>query len=96
LITQGILVSGSVPGTNTAADIIGSTLEAGLFDVQGWSTIATGVVKVSVRDSLVGGNSIAGMLAESSAGASVTFSASNNVVSNNGTGMLANSAGAKT
>jgi hypothetical protein len=93
--TYGVLVSGSVPGTTTAADIIGSTVEGGLFGVQGWSTEATGVVKVSVRDSLVAGNAIAGMFAESSAGASVTFSASNNIVSNNGTGMVANTAGAK-
>ena len=93
--TYGVLVSGSVAGTTTAADIIASTIDGGMFGVQGWSTNATGVVKVSVRDSLIAGASITGMWAESSAGASVTFSASNNIVSNNGTGMTATTAGTK-
>jgi len=91
----GVLVSGSIASTTTAADIINSTIEGGLFGVQGWSVDPTSVVKVSVRDSLIAGNSLVGMFADSSAGASVTFSASNNIVSNNGTGMGANTAGAK-
>jgi len=92
--TYGVLVSGSIAGTTTAADIIDSTIEGGMFGVQGWSTDATGVVKVSVRGSLIAGNST-GMWAESFAGASVTFSASNNIVSNNGAGMVAQTAGTK-
>ena len=91
----GILVSGSVAATTTTADIINSTFDGGLFGVSGWSVLGTGVVKVSVRGSLVSGASITGLNAESSAGASVTFSASNNIVSNNGTGMSAATAGAK-
>jgi hypothetical protein len=91
----GVLVSGSLAGTTTAADIINSTIEGGLYGVEGYSTDATGVVKVSVRDSLIAGNSTAGMWAESLAGASVTFSASNNIVSNNSTGMRSTSAGSK-
>jgi hypothetical protein len=70
-------------------------LDAGTYGLQAVSTVAGGVVKVSVRDSRLVRNSFAGAHAQSNAGTPVTLSVSASVVSNNGTGLMASSAGSK-
>ena len=90
----GVYVFGSGANTTTA-DIANSTLDANLTGVYAWSIHASGVVKVSVRDSQIARNSF-GLYAQSNFGASVTFSASNNMIANNGSeGMSSYFAGSK-
>ncbi len=89
----GVSASGNVAGTNTA-DITDSTMEGNNYGVAAWGTTASAVVRVSVRDSLVVQNTV-GLLARSDAGGLTTLSASNNVISNNSSGMQATSSGAR-
>ena len=89
----GIEVLGA--GGTTTADIADSTFDGNVFGVAATSTNATATVKVSVRDSRAVGNSSYGLLAASNAGAAVTLSVSNNIVSNNGLGITASLAGTK-
>jgi parallel beta-helix repeat protein len=91
----GIMVWGSGANTTTA-DIANSTVDASSNGVDAYSAVASGLVKVSVRDSQITRNSNIGVLVECSPGGSATFSASNNMISNNGNaGMSSNFAGSK-
>jgi hypothetical protein len=90
----GVFVVGSAASTTTV-DVADSTLDGSTFGLQGVSTVAGGVLKVSVRDSRLLRNSFAGAQVQSNAGTSVTLSVSTSVVSNNGTGLMASSAGSK-
>ena len=92
--SYGILVRGSIASTTTA-DIADSTMSANGFGVYAYSDNAGAVVKVSVRDSRNVGNVNFGITADSNAGASVTVSASNNIVSNNSIGIFAYLPGAR-
>ena len=80
--SNGIRVLGNLASTTTA-DIADSTMDGNTGAVYALSTNATAVVKVSVRDSRAVRNSASGLIAQSSGGAAVAFSASNNIVSNN-------------
>ena len=91
----GIYVQGSTVNTITTADIADSTMSTNDFGVYALSSNASAVVKVSVRDSRAVGNVSFGVVAHSSAGAPVTVSASNNIISNNNTGILAQTSGAR-
>ena len=93
----GVLVSGSVAGTTTTADLGDSTIEGSVNGgLTAASSDATAVVKVSVHDSRVVRNGGFGMAAlGNAAGASATLSASNNIVSDNGHGIGAFEAGSK-
>ena len=91
----GIYVRGNTASTTTTADIADSTMSSNSVGVYAYSTNAGAVVKVSVRDSRAVGNTNYGITASSNAGAPVTVSASNNMVSNNVTGILASSPGAR-
>jgi hypothetical protein len=57
------------------------------YGVVAYSTDASAVVKISVRNSQLVGNSNFGAFAESDAGALATLSVSNSIVSNNGAGI---------
>ncbi len=84
---SGIVVSGTL-GKMTTADIADSTADANvLHGIVAYSDSLSTVVKVSVRDSRAVRNASAGMVAQLGAGgsnSSITLSASNNVISNNG------------
>jgi Right handed beta helix region len=90
----GINVLGSLANT-TAADIADSTIDGNDNGVTAASFNATAVIKVSVHDSRVVRNSVFGLGAQTGAGAAISLSASNNIVSNNGGGIAAINAGAK-
>ncbi len=91
----GVLANGTAAGTLTTADIARSTLDGNSNGAYAWSQHATGVVRVSVRDSRAVRNGL-GLGAESDAGGAVTLSASSNIVSNNSTdGIGVFSAGAR-
>ena len=86
----GIVVSGSSASTTTTADIADSTVDGNAYGVNAVSTNASAVVQVSVHDSRVIRNRFSGVIAQQSVvGASVTLSASNNIISNNVTGITA-------
>ena len=91
----GVFVFGNAASTTTTTDIASSTADGNLIGVYAWSTSASGVVKVSVRDSHVVRNANSGVVAQSDSGAAVTLSASDNVISNNSIGIAATSAGSK-
>ena len=90
----GIRVEGIIASTTTA-DIADSTIDGNFIGVLAYSSNATAVVKVSVRDSRAVRNANAGLFAQSSSGAAVSLSASNNIVANNNIGIAAIFAGAK-
>ena len=92
--SDGIFVRGSTASTTTA-DIADSTMSSNSYGVYAYSDNAGAVVKVSVRDSRAVGNVNTGITADSTAGAPVTVSASNNIISNNNTGIYAQSPGAR-
>jgi YD repeat-containing protein len=94
-VGHGVLVYGSVAGGTTTADIADSTVDANFHGVVAYSDNASAAVKVSARDSRTVRNANYGMVSQSTAGASVTLSASNNVISNNNGGITAASAGSK-
>ena len=90
-----LLVYGTGANTTTA-DIADSSIDANGTGVSAYSVDASGVVKVSVVDSLIARNGAFGLIAESDAGASVTLSASSNMISNNATaGMYSLGVGSK-
>ena len=91
---SSIYVRGNTASTITTADIADSTMSSNSFGVYAYSTNAGAVVKVSVRDSRAVGNTNEGITAESSGG-SVAVSASNNIVSNNGGGIVSVAGGAR-
>ena len=94
-INEGVLVGGGTASTTTTADIADSTMAANYSGVVAYSVIATAVVKVSIRDSRLVRNALWGTDAYSTAGAAVTLSLSNNIVSNNAYGIGSLSAGGK-
>ena len=91
----GIRVEGIIASTTTTADIADSTIDGNFIGVLAYSSNATAVVKVSVRDSRAVRNVSTGLYASSSAGAAASLTASNNIVANNDRGIVAFSAGAK-
>ncbi len=91
--STGLFVIGDLPGTLTSADVADTTLDGNGNGLLVWSEDASAVVKVSVRDSRLVRNSGFGAQAKSNVGAAVTFSAANNIVSHNGTGIQALFAG---
>jgi len=91
----GIFVSADVAGVTTTADIVNSTIDANADGITASSVSASGGVKVSVRDSMIS-RSATGVFAGSGLGASVTLSASNNVISNHsGVGMAVAGTGSR-
>jgi hypothetical protein len=90
---SGVMAFGGAANTTTA-DIASSTIDGNASGVQAISSDAGAIVKVSVRDSRAVGANF-GLVSRSDFGAAVTLSASNNIVSNNGTGITAMGAGAK-
>jgi hypothetical protein len=93
---SGIRVEGATASTTTTADIADTTLDGNTNGVNAFSLNVTPIVRVSVRDSRVVRNSQFGLAAASIGTGVVTLSASNNIVSNNGSGIEAQGdAGAK-
>jgi Right handed beta helix region len=94
--TSAVVGKGTLPNTLTTVDVADSTLDGNDVGVFALSTdVASAVVKVSVRDSRVVQNKTVGLIALASSGASVTFSASNNIVSNNDGVGINSSSGAR-
>jgi hypothetical protein len=91
---QGFELWGTA-GTTTTADIVDSVVDRNGYGVVAYSTDASAVVKISVRNSQLVGNSNFGAFAESDAGALATLSVSNSIVSNNGAGIAIFGAGAR-
>ena len=90
----GVFVTGILASTTTA-DIASSTMDGNGYGVYAFSNDAAAVVKVSVRDSRAVNSASIGLFARSDMAAAVTLSASNNIVSNNGEGITAQSAGSR-
>ena len=90
----GIYLYGNTPNTSTA-DIADSTVDGNSFGIYATSADSTAVVKLSVRDSRIVRNFNYGLTAHSISGAAVGLTASNNMVSNNATGLVAFNPGAK-
>jgi len=90
----GIFLNGNTPSTSTV-DIADSTVDGNYYGIYAFSTVSTAILKLSVRDSRIVGNSSVGLAAVSNAGAAVSLTASNNMVSNNANGLYASGAGAK-
>jgi hypothetical protein len=93
--SSAILVSSSVAGTTTRADIGDSTFDANGYALYVRSSNATASVSASIRNSQVVRHASAGVVAESQAGASANVAASGNTVSNNATGLYVVGAGAR-
>ena len=93
----GVFVSGDVAGTNTTAHIADSTIDENGIGGNGGSAVAvvsrnaTATVNVSVRDSRLVLNASGGVISESTTGAALTVSVSNNLIAKNGFGILSNS-----
>jgi len=90
----GIFLVGNTPSTSTV-DIADSTVDGNFYGIYARSTVSTAILKLSVRDSRILRNLSVGLGVESNAGAAVSLTASNNMVSNNSTGLAAFNAGAK-
>jgi len=90
----GIFLYGNTPSASTV-DIADSTVDGNITGIYALSDVSTAVVKLSVRDSRIVGNTSSGVVAASSAGAAASLTASNNMVSNNAYGLVASGAGAK-
>ncbi len=92
---SGVLTQGSVFATETTTDITDSTINANVsYGVYAMSNDRGAPVKVSVRNSQVVQNGY-GLLAQTSTAGQTTLSASNNVFSNNLTGLAAWGTGTK-
>jgi hypothetical protein len=91
----GVFVSGETAGSITTADIVGTTLSGNGDGIDVRSQNASAVIKVSVSDSHFFKNRGSGLSVASNAGAAVTLSASNNIVSSNRSGIVAAGAGTK-
>ncbi|MBX3674421.1 MAG: right-handed parallel beta-helix repeat-containing protein, partial [Burkholderiales bacterium] len=92
---SAIRVEANAADTTTTASISGSTLEGSFAGLWAQSTHATATLKVAVTGCQVDRTSI-GLHAESSAGAPVTLTASNNLVTNTTVwGIYVNGTGAK-
>jgi Right handed beta helix region len=95
ITTPGIFAFGDLASTITTANIAESTIDGNSTGVNAISYNATAAVTVSVRDSRMVSNQSFGLLVRSNFGASVSLSASNNIVSNNNIGISASEGGAK-
>lgn len=93
--SEGILLIGNVASTTTTADIADSTLDGNYSGVAAYSDDLTAIVKVSVRDGRLVRNAVYGVVGQSGNGATVSVSASGNVISNNGYGIVSTNAGAR-
>lgn len=80
---SGVVVRGNTAGTTTSADIGDSTIDNDGSGVFVLSTNASAIVKASVRDSRVVRNTDFGVAGDSLAGAPMTISVSNDILSNN-------------
>jgi len=89
----GIFLVGNTPSTSTV-DIADSTVDGNFYGIYARSIVSTAILKLSVRDSRILSNSNSGLVAQSGAGAAVSLTASNNMVSNNNYGLIAAGAGA--
>jgi hypothetical protein len=94
----GITVRSDVPGVTTTADIAYSTLGANIgAGVFAYSTDASSPVRTSVSasvsDSQIVQNTAAGVYAQSDSGASVTLSASNNMIAQSAFGIFVQGTG---
>ena len=90
---RGVHVQATTAATTTTAHILNSTISGNFHGVVAFSGNATAHVKVSVSDSMVVQNQNAGLLSQSSAGATVLLSAANNTIAANGDAILANTGG---
>ena len=90
----GIYLFGNTPSTSTV-DIADSTVDGNGYGIFAFSTVSTAILKLSVRDSRIVGNSNFGLGVASYAGGAASLTASNNMVSNNLIGLVAANAGAK-
>ncbi len=93
----GIWVDAAGAGTLTTADIADSTIDGSGFGITVASGNATAEIKTSVHGSRITRNG-AGVVSQSTVGAAsgvVTVMASDNVVSNNDYGLVANFSGAR-
>jgi hypothetical protein len=88
-------VSGETAGSITTADIVGTTLSGNGDGIDARSQNASAVIKVSVSDSHFFKNINSALSASSIAGAAMTLSASNNIISSNRSGIGAAGAGTK-
>ena len=93
-VSFGLLLYGNTPSTSTL-DIADSTVDGNGYGIFAFSKASTAILKLSVRDSRIVSNSSVGLAAQSDAGAATSLYASNNMVSNNATGLAAQGAGAK-
>ena len=84
----GIYLFGNTPSTSTV-DIADSTVDGNNTGIFGLSIVSTAILKLSVRDSRIVNNSNTGLDVASTAGAAASLTASNNMVSNNATGLFA-------
>jgi hypothetical protein len=95
-VGAGVLVEGTAgSATTTTADIADSKVDGNYYGVYALPKNPFAEVKVSVHDSRVVRNANFGVLAQASTGPAVTFSVSNNIISNNGAGIAAYYAGSK-
>ena len=90
----GIYLFGNTPSTSTV-DIADSTVDGNSFGIYALTTVSTAILKLSVRDSRIVRNSNSGLFVASNAGAAASLTASNNMVSNNATGLIASGVSTK-
>lgn len=91
----GIGVEGNAASTTTIIDVADSTLDGNSYGIFTSSNIATATIKISVRDSRIVRNADSGLVTLSNQGAAVSLSASNNMLANNGQGIIIFSPGTK-
>ena len=93
-VNNGVYLLGNTPSTSTV-DIADSTVDGNFNGIYAQSIVSTAILKLSVRDSRIVGNSNIGLVVTSSAGAAASLYASNNMVANNVYGLFVSNAGAK-
>jgi hypothetical protein len=87
-VATGIYVLSTTALTTTTVDIADSTVDGNSFGIYGKSTDGTAIVRMSVHGSRIVRNVNDGATVES-AGAAASLTASNNIVSDNSTGIRA-------
>lgn len=93
-VGHGISVYGNTPSTSTV-DIADSTVDGNSYGIYVQSIVSTAILKLSVRNSRLVGNTGSGLFVQSDNDAAATLYASNNMVSNNAYGLIVSNAGAK-
>jgi hypothetical protein len=91
----GVFMIGSTSGTTSRLDIVASTLSGNGNGVLAWSEGSTAEVHASIKDSHIVRSSNIGVSTRSTVGANVWVTLSGNSITNNGTGVEAQSPGAK-